>query len=261
MTELAASIFRLSSPRLTVVPKTDYQYEESDTGVRWHISAGGTRAYFARVGDGVASPEPDSIGKQNEDSYFMVSRLLSAFLLGGHGLFHAEAVGRFFLSDIEGDPNWFTQLNFSTSDPPTASKAVHDWIGAFARHNMLRRAANDAHAALSNPTEAGLYVYRGLEWLVYGEGRSWDDLAADIGVSKKDIKGFKKLVNVDYGVRHASKSGQKLKADVENHGTWVAGLIDAINASRERLDQGYKAAEPEVVATAVIAAMPVEPYG
>ena len=82
--------------------------------------------------------------------------------------------------------------------------------------------------------------WRVLEWLLVGEGRSWKDLASDIGVSNKDIKSFKKLVNVNYGVRHASKSGEKLKADVENHGTWVAGLIAAINAARERLDEGYK---------------------
>lgn len=260
MLELVASVFRLSSPRLTIAPKTVYQYQESDTGVQWHVSAGGSRAYFARFGEGVAGADADSIGRQNADSQFMVSRLLSAFLLGGHGLFHAEAMGRFFVSDIEGNPEWFTQLNFSTSEPPIASDAVYDWMDAFTRHTMLRRAANDAHSALSLPADAGMYVYRGLEWLLVGEGRSWNDLAKDIGISKKDIKGFKKLVNVGYGVRHASRSGQKLRADVENHGTWVAGLIDAMNATRERLDEGYTSPGSEVVAAAVIAAMPIEPY-
>jgi hypothetical protein len=258
MSELATTIFRLSSRRLTIAPNVSFQYHESDTGVEWHISAGGSRAYFLRAG--VASVEGDAIGKQNEHSYFMASRLLSALLLGGHGLFQAEAVGRIFFAGLEGEPSWHTQLNFSATDPPVASPDLYDWIGAFSRHPILRRAANDAHAALSNPAEAGMFVYRGLEWLLVGEGRSWNDLAADVGVSKKDIKGFKKLVNVDYGVRHASKSGQKLKADVLNHGTWVAGLIDAINATRGRLEKGYAAAEPGVVAAAVMAAMPVEPF-
>ena len=125
---------------------------------------------------------------------------------------------------------------------------------------MLRRAAADAHSALSYPHEAGSFVYRGLEWLVVGEGRSWDDLAEDIGVSKSEVRDFKKLVNVGYGVRHASRSGAKLRADMDNYATWVCGLIDAINAARSRLDPAYEVAAPEVVAEAVGLAMPVNPY-
>jgi hypothetical protein len=75
-----------------------------------------------------------------------------------------------------------------------------------------------------------------------------------------EVRGFKKLVNVGYGVRHASRSGARLRASMENYGTWVCGLIDAINATRSRLEPGYKVAPPDVVAEAVGLAMPVNPY-
>ena len=103
-------------------------------------------------------------------------------------------------------------------------------------------------------------VYRGFEWLIAAEGRKWDDLAKDIGVSKRQMRDFKKLVNVDFGVRHASRSGQKLRADMDNYAYWVVGLLDAICATRERLDEDYTAATPEEVVAAMIAAVPVEPY-
>jgi len=141
------------------------------------------------------------------------------------------------------------------------TSAVYDWLNALVQHTMLRRAAADAHFALTHPSEAGTFVYRGFEWLVVGEGRSWDDLASDIGVSISEVREFKKLVNVDYGVRHASRSGQKLRADVHNYGTWVCALIDAINATRARLEPGYKVADPTTVAQSVMLAMPVIPYG
>jgi hypothetical protein len=79
-------------------------------------------------------------------------------------------------------------------------------------------------------------------------------------VSVADVRAFKKLSNVDYGVRHASRSGKKLRADLDNYGTWVCGLIDALNATRARLDSGYKVAEPTVVAEAVVRAIPFDPY-
>jgi hypothetical protein len=125
---------------------------------------------------------------------------------------------------------------------------------------MLRRAAADAHSALSHPHDAGVFVYRGLEWLVVSEGRSWDDLAADIGVSKAEVREFKKLVNVDHGVRHASRSGMKLRANVEQYGFWVAALIDAMNATRARLESGYQIPPHEVTAEGLMRAIPVHPY-
>jgi hypothetical protein len=168
--------------------------------------------------------------------------------------------GRLFLQSVQERPDWFAQLDFPTSRPDAAGDDVEDWLRAMNEHVILRRAAADAHSALSNPHEAGTFVYRGFEWLVVGEGRNWDDLAADIGVSKADVRDFKKLTNVDYGVRHASRSGKKLRAETQNYSTWVCALIDAINATRSRIEPGYKVAEPEAVAHAVVKAMPIEPF-
>lgn len=260
MIDLVASVFRLTNGRFLMAPKLDIGYGERGTEVHWNINVGGSRAYMLRFGEKLAMMEPESQGRQNADSHFMIGRVQVALLLGGKGLFQAEAVGRIFLESIQENANWFTQLNLPTSKSEQAPKAVYDWFEALCKHTMLRRAAADAHFALSHPHEAGAFVYRGLEWLVVGEGRSWDDLAEDIGVSKSEVRDFKKLVNVNFGVRHASRSGVKLRAKLQNYATWVCALIDALNATRSRLEPGYKVAQPTTVAEAVMLAMPVDPY-
>ena len=242
------------------MPRADFQYQEQDGGSRWHISGGGSRAYLVRLGHGLSQLDEEEIGLQNADSHFMLSRLLGALLVAGEGHFIAEPAGRIFLSNVEGKPNWFTQLDFRIDKQAGAKPEVYDWIQAFARHTMLRRAAADAHAALAHPVEAGLYVYRGLEWLVVGEGRKWNDLAVDIGISEKEMRAFKKTVNVDGGVRHASHSGQKLRGEFDNYVAWVAGLMDALYATRSRIESTFTTPPREQIALAVAAAVPAEAY-
>jgi hypothetical protein len=261
MTDLVVSVFQFSNNRYLMVPKIDYRYIESDTGVHWYITAGGSRSYLLRYGVGLAKIDEESIKDQNADSHFMMNRLQAALLLGGCGLFQAEPVGRiFFESTLSDKTSWFSQLNIPLTHEVGDVAAVYDWLGALSKYVMLRRAAVDAHLALSHPHEAGAFVYRGFEWLVVGEGRSWDDLSTDIGVSKAIVRDFKKFVNVDYGVRHASRLGDKLRSNLENHSTWVCALIDAINATRSRLEPDYKVAVPEVVAQAVMQATTFDPY-
>lgn len=260
MSDIVASIFALRNTRFLLAPKTEFYYEEKGTAIRWQISAGGTRAYAVRFGAGIAAQESASIDSQNADSQFMIDRLKCALLFGGHGLFHAEAVGRLFIQSVQETPSWFTQLNLPLGHNDMASAETYDWLKAFTSYVPLRRAAMDAHAALSNPHEAGFFVYRGLEWLVVAEKRRWHDLAADIGVTTSEIDDFKKLANVDYGVRHASRSGKKLRADAEDCGTLVCALFDAIIATRARYEPGYVAPAPEVVAGAIRPALPADPY-
>lgn len=260
MSDLVGSVFHVTNARYRMVPKLEYRYLEEHTGVQWHITAGGSRAYTIRFGEGIAAVDADEMNKQTADSHFMINRLQGALLLAGRGFFQAEAVGRLFFRSLLSQADWSTQLDLPERPPEEDNEGIYDWLRAFTRHTMLRRAALDAHFALSHPHEAGAFVYRGLEWLVVGESRSWDDLASDIGVSNDQIRRFKKLANVDYGVRHASRSGKKLRADVENYGTWVCGLIDAINATRARLESGYRVASPESVAQAVMVAMPTLAY-
>ena len=260
MTDLVVSVFQLTNARYKMVPKLSFRYVERDTGAQWDISAGGSRAYTLRLGKNIAAEEPNSINNQNADSTFMVNRVQYALLLSGYGLFDTRAVGRVFLKSVQEETDWFAQLNLPTSKAKEASDDFYDWLKTLCGNTMLRRAAADAHAALSHPHEAGIYVYRGLEWLVTSEGRSWEDLAADLGMSRSQVRDFKKLVNVDYGVRHASRSGAKLRADAENAAIWVCALIDAINATRARIEPGYKVAASEAVAEAVLAAFPPDPY-
>ncbi len=235
----------------------DFGYQERGAGVRWHISSGGSRAYLLRFGVDVSRKEAENIENQNADSHFMLTRVQSAYLLAGDGLYGAESVGRIFFLSIQDSADWYTQTDFIVAPAPEASARFYGWLGSLISHTMLRRAAWDAFLALSNPHEAGAFVYRGLEWLVVGEGRSWEDLADDVGVSRNQMREFKKLANVDYGVRHASRSGEKLRAEWGNYGTWVCSLIDAINATRARLEPGYKPEEPAQVAEAVAKAMPI----
>lgn len=258
--DLVISVFELNNQRYQMVPKLDFNYQEKVTDVHWHISAGGTRGYASRFGKGIAILDEESISEQSADSTFMINRVQYALLLSGLGLFQSRATGRIFLSDIQDQPNWFTEQNLPTTKPPEAGPLFYDWLLALVKHTILRRAAADAHNALSNPQEAGFFVYRGLEWLVIGEKRAWDDLASDLGMSKSQVREFKKLVNVDYGIRHASSTGTKLRADSYNCSLWVCALFNAINATRARLEVGYKPVSPESVAAAVAAAAPLVAY-
>ena len=92
----------------------------------------------------------------------MIDGLTCALLFGGHGLVQAETMGRVFLGSVQEKPNLFVQTNLPPGDREPATAATYDWLRAFTAHTALRRAAMDAHSALSNPHEAGVFVYRGL---------------------------------------------------------------------------------------------------
>jgi len=210
------------------------------------------------------SPLGEDIEEQAADSHFMVKRVTSALLMAGAGLFHARAMGRVILRKVAGDITW--TLHFDRPDPQSSEPGdevvsrIYSWYGAICSHTVLRRAADDAHLALSYPHEAITYVYRGLEWLVAGAGMSWEEIAKALGVPFSEIRDLKKLANVDTGVRHASKSGVKMRAEPQTYGTWVCALIDGINAVRARLEADFKVMDPKEVADAVLRAAPPVPY-
>ena len=137
---------------------------------------------------------------------------------------------------------------------------LYGWIQALCLHTYLRRAAEDGYNALLNPHEALVFVYRGMEWLVEGMGFTWEDIATELGVSKNDIRDLKKTANFETGVRHASKSGMKLRANPENYGTWVAGLFDIINAARVRIEPSYVSVAGEKGAEMISRAIPHVPF-
>jgi hypothetical protein len=194
----------------------------------------------------------------------MIRRITSSLLLGGVGLFQPEPKGRLLFNGVEGQVTWDCHLDQPDPKPETIPEAVikrvTGWCQALSAHNVLRRAADDVHLALSHPHEALVYIYRGFEWLVVGQGMKWDDIAADCGVPAANIHELKKAANVDTGVRHATKSGRKLRAIRDNYGTWACGLFEAINAARERLEPNYTRMTPQEVADAVFRAIPPVPY-
>jgi hypothetical protein len=258
--DIAISVFKLSNRRGFFVPGVNIRYAEQESNISWHSMCGGTRAYIVRFG----SPLLDDPEEQSADSHFMVRRITSSLVLGGAGLFQPEACGRLFLRNIKGEVSWTGYLDWPDLSAEKVSRAssdtVHDWCKALCSHSVLRRAADDAHAALSNPHEALIYVYRGLEWLVEGLGIRWDDLAHDLGASIAELRELKKTANVDTGVRHANKSGAKMRADTRNYYSWICTLFDGINGARARLEPGFEPMGPKEVAEAVGQALPVVPY-
>lgn len=261
--DIALSVFRLSNRRGLFVPGVNLRYVEAGGNSEWGLVCGGTRAYIVRFG----SPLLDDPEEQAADSHFMVRRVTNSLLMGGAGLFQPEACGRLFLRNIKGDKgdvSWTGYLDWPDNAAEEGSRAssdtVHDWCEALCDHTVLRRAAEDAHAALSNPHESLIFVYRGLEWLVGGLGITWEELAPDLGATVSEVRKLKKAANVDTGVRHASKSGVKMRADTQNYYSWVCALFDGINGARARLEPGFKVMGPESVAAAVGQALSLMPY-
>jgi hypothetical protein len=260
MSDIVASIFRLANTRGYHVPHLNIEYREKDSDVVWNIVCGGSRAYivkFAKLVEG-------EVGDQAADSHFMVRRVTSALAIGGAGLFQAEAMGRLLFRGVEGKGSWSAQIDRREFEPPEVSPeimdSVRDWYQALCRHTFLRRAADDAHLALTLPHETYIYVYRGLEWLKEGLGISWEDVAADVGAPLADLREFKKMANHETGVRHASKSGEKLRTDLEGYGIAVCNLIDAIYGARKRLEPGFVGAPPARRVEAVKRAISLAAY-
>ena len=259
--DFAISVFRLSNRRGYSLPSFNFGYLEKDTGTEWRLTCGGTRAYMVRH----ATPLNRNMDEQAADSHFMMRRVTAALMMSGFGLFQAESVGRVLFTDVWGEAVTWTP-HFDHPDPELTRMAQSDtdvlygWIQALCVHTYLRRAAEDAYNALLNPHEALVFVYRGMEWLVEGMGFTWEGIAKELGASKNDIRELKKTANVETGVRHASKSGMKLRAIPENYGTWVAGLFDIINAARARVEPNYVSIGGEKGGEMISRAIPHVPF-
>ena len=260
MTEFAINVFRLVSQRGYAVPSLNVTYIERGTGLEWRMTCGGTRAYLVRFGDSLER----TWDTQSADSHFMIRRITSSLLLGGAGLFQAESMGRLLFRGVEGSVTWDSHLDrpdpLSSAESDEITDMIYDWCITLCKHDSLRRAADDAHLALTFPHEAIVFVYRGLEWLKMSQKLAWKDLASDLGVSVKHLRDFKKMANIQTGARHATKSGSKMRANAENYGTWVCALLDAINAARVRLEPTFHKMSPQQVANAIMRAMPVVPF-
>jgi hypothetical protein len=259
--DFVSSAFRLNNSRGYFVPAFNFSYQEEGTDIQWRCTCDGTRAYMIRFG----TPLSHDMDEQAAESHFMVRRITASLLLSGFGLFIPEPTGRVLFTDVWGDAvNFTAQLDHPTPDlcamEEGCKHALYGWIGALSAHTMLRRAAEDAHTALTHPHDALVCVYRGLEWLVVGLGTTWENIGSAIGATTNEMRELKKMANVDLGVRHASKTGTKMRADPFNYGTWVIGLFDAINAVRERLEPGFTKMTMKETGEAVARAAPFIPF-
>ena len=94
-----------------------------------------------------------------------------------------------------------------------------------------------------------------------GLGLSWDDIACDVGVTTKQIKGNwanSQTTELAFGMLRQAAS--KLRADLETYGTWIAGLLHATEAARARVDGSYAVSTPNRIANKLKAAVQYDPY-
>ena len=260
MPDIVLSIFRLENDRGYFVPEFDIHYVEKETGIQWFINCGGTRAYFVRIGSGLGS----DFEAECADSHFMANRVVTALFLGGLGLFRHKAMGRMLFEDIESE-----QLKFHShldlreihkKEKKQEIEKLTDWYKFICLNNLFRRAADDAYSALLYPVESSFYVYRGMEWLPKAGNIGWRELAEDIGVSFKEIKEFKRTVNVELGQRHGIDSARKLRAQTRQYGMLVSDFVYGMCRVRKRVDKNYKVPSPKDVSKIVMQALPIVPY-
>ena len=260
MPDVVISIFRLENDRGFFVPKFNIHYVEKETEIQWFINCGGTRAYFVRIGSELGS----DFEAESADSHFMANRVVIALFLGGLGLFKLKAMGRMLFEDIG-----FEELRFHShldlgdieeEEKKQEIEQLTDWYTFICLNNLFRRAADDAYSALLYPVEASFYVYRGMEWLLRAGNIGWRELADDMGISFKEIKEFKRIVNVELGQRHGVDSARKLRAQTRQYGMLVADFVQGICKVRKRVDKDYKVPSPKDVSKIVMKAIPLVPY-
>jgi hypothetical protein len=260
---MVISIFEMTNYLGYFLPEIDIRYDERDTGLTTFIRCGGTRAYIARVGEASRLiPE-----EQAADSHFAINRIQSALVMSSAGLFTPHLKGRLRLQ-AGYDLAWATEFDVNVFYTDEV-KRVHEafttqnffgWFSVLSQHTFLRRAADDLVIAMRAPTEAFVFIYRGFEWLEDGLKISKKEMANALGVDHGHYKELGKIANVETGVRHASLSGSKIRADAMTYSTWMCGLVEGINYARSKVEQGFLRMTPKEVATAMTIAVLLDPY-
>lgn len=258
------TVFELTSKSGYFLPEFNIEFVERGTGNSTYLTGGGTRLYASRLGPNL---EPSS-EVQAADSHVMADRVISALFISGGGLFWAKPKGRIFLHTPLEALRWESQVDLQPFYSERV-RAVHDafdkdefasWFQFVSDNVAIRRALHDAVQAMKDPVESFVYIFRGFEWLRNGLDLSWDEIARDVGVTTKQIKQVGQIANDETGVRHASKSGVKQRATLETYATWIAGLVDAIESARARIDITYTKSDVKTRANKLRAAMQFDPY-
>ena len=260
MPDVVTSIFCLENDWGLYIPKFDILYVEKDTGTKWLINCGGTRAYFIRIG---SESGPD-FEDECADSHFMVNRVVTSLFLGGFGLFRAKAMGRILFKDIGSKKLRFTtHLDLRSIEEIGEEQKIEyltNWYKFICVNDLFRRAADDAYSALLNPVESMFYIYRGMEWLLRAGNIGWRELAEDMGVTFNQIKEFKRIANIELGQRHGIESARKMRTQIRECGMLVADFVYGICKVRKRVDNNYQVPTPGDVSKIVMKALPIVPY-
>jgi hypothetical protein len=257
------TVFELRNDRGYFAPSANVQYDEKGNVISWFLTLGGTRCYVACVG----RLSDAKIEETKADSHFMIHRVISSLVIARAGLFEPVVRGRVVFPAVDGQ-RWASEIDY---DLPWSDEVgrVHasfepqnfkGWITSIIENTFLRRALDDAVLALRYPVEAFVYIYRGFEWLESGLKISKKEMASAIKVELNNYRELGKIANVESGVRHASKTGLKSRAVPESYGTWICGLIDAINYARFKLDPSFVVMTPTEVAEVVHIAANMHPY-
>lgn len=218
------------------LPAMQFDYLESDTGNYWRIWGADDLIYLYRMGEELSSRDYET---RVMEAGLMVRRLECALVMAKAGWFRFTPIAGWKFSGLIITDSSTVACQLKQAEPKDIGD-VFDWFQAFSQHNLLRRAAEDAYNALTIPTEAIFFMYRGFEWLKKCLKVSWKELGAIIHVPQQNIDHLKKIANdPDLAARHASESGKKLRFEQGVCTGWICGLLHGIVHARCQIDSAY----------------------
>lgn len=220
------------------IPSMQFEYYESDTGNSWRIWGNNDLLYLYRTGEKLKKRDDSD---RVMDSDLMVRRLECSMLMAKEGWFNFTCISRWMLTDLTFCKTSYVGCGLIETKK-TDLGAVYDWFQSFSNYNLLRRAAEDAYNALTIPSEAIFFLYRGFEWLKKCcDNVGWDKLGKEIDIPQVNIDEIKKIANDnDVAARHATKTGHKVRFEQGVCSGWVCGLLHGIVHARCKLDTDYK---------------------
>jgi len=238
MAEMTVSTYRNARGR-THLPNIVFDYMERDDGNSWQIRCSEDIAYIVRYGDLLAFRD---VAAQERDADYMAQRLECAALICLHTVVDLEFVSRVLVEGVQ-ISEAFSLAYWGVSGELGDPTDFGDWFRVFSQSQWawLRRAAEDAHLALTMKYESAVFLYRAFEWLKKGLGVSWSKLGKAIDVPQGNIDEIKKIANQwDSGGRHAAPSGHKLYFDESHVPSWVHGIMHGIIRARATVDEDFR---------------------
>lgn len=235
MTEIDLFTYRHTHQRVSV-PALQFDYLEKDTENYWRIWGAGDLVYLYRIGERLSLRNDE---ERMMDAGLMVKRVECSLLLAKVGWFQFTCIAGWEFTGVETTSSSTVGCRLGKAESEDSSEVI-GWFQAFSQHSLLRRAAEDAHAALTIPSEAILFMYRGFEWLKKCLNVQWKELGEAVDIPQENVNYLKKIANdPDLAARHASESGQKVHFEQGVCSGWICGLLHGIVHARCKLDQTF----------------------